>query len=685
MRKRALRKIVGLLEFNLLPEGAAMAFYNAGILILLSGVVLVLFMKTSEGVSRLGRIMTLAGDAAVGIAAAAGMAGRYAGQSYVFFWRLPLGQALFSLRPLSSFFLLMLATVTALAAVFAPSYLEHYHYSAGRMKYHWAFYLVLTVSMMLVVTAGNAVFFMLAWEAMSLSSFFLVMFEHQKPEACKAGWVYFVFMHIGAVCLLVMFAILGKAAGSYDFAAMRSLGTNIAPGMKTAVFILSVFGFGMKAGIFPFYAWMPEAYRAAPADVSAVMSGVMKKTALWGLISILSLAGCFEAWMGWTLLVLGLITGLLGIAFAAVQNNAKRLLAYSSGENIGIISMAAGIWILGASWGNSLLEALGFTAMLVHILNHALFKSLLFLGAGAMQSAVDTVDLDKMGGLLKKMPKTGLAVIAGGIAICGLPPFNGFISEFLMYVSAFYAGTKSSLGNVIFIVAILGGVSMIGALAVFTFTKFIGTSLLGEPRTEYAARAQEPAPGIYVPLYVLAGLTLFIGLFPQAVLLLLTPVFAEVGISGFNTMADSIFPMLGIIQKVVLSLVSIMILLFIVRNRLLAKRTKAAAETWGCGFDRPSARMQYTASSFAEPLTSFAGPLFSPEISEGVQTSLFPAPVVKKITVRDLLLDRLIIPAYRWLAGIFEKFSVIQHGNTHLYVLYIVIALLAALIGSFVL
>lgn len=676
---------IGLLEFKLLPEGAAMVFYNAGILILLSGVLLVLFMKTSESVSRLGRILTIAGDAAVGIAAAAGMAGRYAGQNYVFFWSLPLGQALFSLSPLSSFFLLILALVTMLAAIFAPQYLEHYRYSAGRIKYHWAFFLLLTVSMMFVVTAGNAVFFMLSWEAMSVSSFFLVMFEHQKPEVRKAGWVYFVFMHIGAVCLVVMFAILGKAAGSYNFAEMLSLSTNIPPAMKTAVFILSVFGFGMKAGIFPLYAWMPEAYRAAPADLSAVMSGVMKKTALWGLISILSLAGCFEAWMGWTLLVMGLISGLLGIAFAAVQNNAKRLLAYSSGENVGIISMAAGIWILGASWGNSLLEALGFTAMLVHILNHALFKSLLFLGAGAMQSVVGTVDLDKMGGLLKKMPKTGLAVIAGGIAICGLPPFNGFISEFLIYVSAFYAGTKSTLGNVIFIVAILGGLSMIGALAVFAFSKFIGTSLLGEPRSGDASHAHEVSPSMYAPLYVLAALSLLIGIFPEWILRALEKIFTDVGVSGFDSMMVTLAPMFVIIRKVVLALGIVVAALALFRNRLLSRRRKAIAETWGCGFDRPSARMQYTASSFAEPLTSFAGPLYSPAISEGVQTALFPAPVVKKITVRDLLLDRLIIPAYRWLAGIFEKFSVIQHGNTHLYVLYIVIALLAALIGSFVL
>jgi len=662
-----------------------MVFYNAGILILLSGVLLVLFMKTSESVSRLGRILTITGDAAVCIAAAAGMAGRYAGQNYVFFWSLPLGQALFSLSPLSSFFLLILALVTMLAAIFAPQYLEHYRYSAGRIKYHWAFFLLLTVSMMFVVTAGNAVFFMLSWEAMSVSSFFLVVFQNEKQEARRAGWIYLVFTHVGAACLLVMFAILGKAAGSFDFEAIKAYGTNLSLNLRATVFILALIGFGMKAGIFPFYAWLPEAHPAAPSHVSAVMSGVMIKTAFWGLISVVGFIGAAEPWMAWALVSIGLISGLLGIAFASVQNNAKRLLAYSSVENIGIITIASGIWLLGLSWGNNLLEAIGFSAMLIHILNHSLFKSLMFLGTGALQHASGTLDLDRMGGLIKKMPKTGFAMIAGSLAICGLPPFNGFISEFLIYASVFFGKSGNALGNVIFIVAILGGLSMIGALAVFAFSKFIGTSLLGEPRSGDASHAHEVSPSMYAPLYVLAALSLLIGIFPEWILRALEKIFTDAGVSGFDSMMVTLAPMFVIIRKVVLALGIVVAALALFRNRLLSRRTKATAETWGCGFDRPSARMQYTASSFAEPLTSFAGPLYSPAISEGVQTALFPAPVVKKITVRDLLLDRLIIPAYRWLAGIFEKFSVIQHGNTHLYVLYIVIALLAALIGSFVL
>lgn len=662
-----------------------MVFYNAGILILLSGVLLVLFMKTSESISKLGRIITLLGDVAIGIAAAAGISGSFADQSYVFFWNLPLGQALFSLRPLSSFFVLILATVTALAAIFAPSYLEHYQYSVRRIKYHWTFFLLLTISMMLVVTAGNAAFFMLAWEAMSLTSFLLVIFQYEKQEARTAGWIYLVFTHLGAACLLIMFALLGKSAGSYNFEAIRSHSENFSPTLRATVFILALVGFGMKAGIFPFYAWLPEAHPAAPSHVSAVMSGVMIKTAFWGLITSIGFLGQIDPWMGWTILSIGLISGLLGIAFACVQNNAKRLLAYSSVENIGIISIALGVWLLGASWDNTILEAIGFSAMLIHILNHSLFKTLLFLGTGALQHASGTLDLDKMGGLLKKMPKTGLVLIAGSVAICGLPPFNGFISEFLIYASVFFSKAGNTLGNIIFIIAILGGLSMIGALAVFAFSKFIGVSLLGQPRSQEASHAHEAPPSMYLPLFFLALLSLLIGVFPELVLQALEKIFADVGILGYDEMKVAVLPLLAIIQKVVIAWGVVIIALILFRARFLLRGIKTVPETWGCGFDRPTARMQYTASSFAEPLTSFARPLYSSIITEGVSTKIFPDPVVKKITVRDIVLDRFFVPAYRWLAGVFEKFSVIQHGNTHLYVLYIVIALLAAMIGSFVL
>lgn len=662
-----------------------MVFYSTGLLILIFGSFVILTIRKSSSVHRVAAILTLTSGICIGIAAIMALAGSFRGILYRFTWEIPIGDALFSLSPLSGFFMLIIAGISMLAAMYAPGYLKHYPYTEKRMRYHWFFFLMLVASMILVVTVQNAVLFMIAWEIMSVSSFFLVGFQNEKQESRKAGWIYLVFMHLGAACLLVMFAILGKHAGSYDFDVMKAAAGSFSGGVRTVIFILGMIGFGMKAGFFPLFAWLPEAHPTAPSHVSAVMSGVMIKTAFWGLLLIASFLGTPAPWMGWALIAEGLITGIMGIGFAAVQKNAKRLLAFSSVENVGIITIAAGIWFRGTSLGYVGLQVLGFCAFLLHILNHALFKSLMFLGTGVIQMSAETLDLDRMGGLLKRLPVTGVALVAGAAAISGLPPFNGFISEYLLYFSVFSGGSEFSLTTVFQSVAILGGLSVIGALAVFTFSKFVGTALLGEPRSENAAHAHESTIWMQLPLILLASLCLVIGLFPISVLQFLQPVLNDVGIAGSEFLAASVFPVLGRVQMVAGSLIALCVLLAVFRNRLLAGRQVTSTETWGCGFDRPDSTMQYTATSFAEPLATFAKPLYAPEIEGHVGTNLFPQPVERKISFPDLLLDRTIVPIYRWVSGFFEKFSIIQHGNTHLYVLYIVLALLVALVGSFLL
>ena len=671
-----------------------MMLFGIGIGVLVGGGLLTLVLKKSAGINKLGMASVVAGDAFVLAAAVEGIAGRYAGEVYQFFLPLPVGAVLFSLSPLSSFFLLIIAVVTGLAAVYAPKYLAHYGEMPWRFKAHWLLYNLLAASMMLVVTAQNAVFFMLAWEGMSLSSFFLVLFQNERTKVRRAGWIYLVFTHVGAACLLVMFALLAQVSGSFDFDAMRAAAAGFSPGLKAAIFVLALVGFGMKAGFFPMYVWLPEAHPAAPSHVSAVMSGVMIKTAIYGIVLTLGLLGGgqgTELWMGWTLVVLGLVSGIFGIAFAAVQQNAKRLLAYSSVENIGIIATGLGVWFIGMASSNEVLARLGLMAALLHTVNHALFKSLLFMGAGALQLATETLDLDRMGGLLKKMPRSGLAIIAGAVAISGLPPFNGFVGEFLLYSSVFAQGFGSSLVRAVYVIAILGGLSIIGALAVFTFTKLVGTSLLGEPRTDHAAHAHEVPASMYVPMLVLAGLCLFIGLFPLPVMSALKLVLADSGLADVGEFAAAVVPSPAAMQWIAFALIGLIGVLALVRSRVLSlhkventSRHKVGSTTWDCGYHNPTPRMQYTASSFAQPLASFAQPLYSPHSDGSIGPDLFPAPVTRKISFPDLILDRAIKPMYSWISRAFETFSIIQHGNTHWYVLYIVIALLAVLFWSFV-
>jgi formate hydrogenlyase subunit 3/multisubunit Na+/H+ antiporter MnhD subunit len=282
------------------------------------------------------------------------------------------------------------------------------------------FFNLLLASMLLVVTARNGVLFLVSWEIMSLSSFFLVMFEDEKPGVREAGWTYLVTTHLGTALLLAMFVLLGRNSGSLDFDALSA-----PEAIAGVVFLLGLIGFGTKAGLMPLHVWLPEAHPVAPSYVSAVMSGVMIKMGIYGLLRTLTWLGEPPAWWGWTLLVLGVVSGVLGVLYALAQHDLKRLLAYHSVENIGIIAMALGVGLLGVHYRIPAMAALGFTGGLLHVVNHALFKSLLFLGAGSVLHATGVGDLDRLGGLLKRMPITGTTFLIGAAAICGLPPLNG--------------------------------------------------------------------------------------------------------------------------------------------------------------------------------------------------------------------------------------------------------------------
>ena len=353
-------------------------------------------------------------------------------------WNIPFGSFFIQIDAISAFFLIPILTLSAIVSIYGTEYLFAYR-NKKNLGISWFFYNLLLIGMMLVVAAKNSVLFLIAWEIMSLSSFFLVTFEFEKESVRKAGLIYLVAMHIGTSFLIVFFILLGQHTGSLDFDKISGIPSSLA----NILFLLAIIGFGTKAGFMPLHVWLPYAHPEAPSHVSAIMSGVMIKTGIYGLVRAFTILGTPPAWWCWLLISIGAISGILGILFALAQHDLKRLLAYSSVENIGIITIGLGVGLLGVNINSPTLAVLGFAGGLYHVINHAAFKGLLFLGAGSVLHSSKTVNIELLGGIIKQMPWTAIAFLTGAIAICGLPPFNGFVSEFLIYLGVF----RNDIGN----------------------------------------------------------------------------------------------------------------------------------------------------------------------------------------------------------------------------------------------
>lgn len=596
-------------------------------------------------------------------------------------WSVPLGDFAVRLDALSAFFLVAIFSLCGVAAIYGAEYLQAYrrHKSLGPP---WFFFNVLVAGMVLVVTAQNVVLFLVAWEVMSLASFFLVTFEHEREGVGKAGWTYLVATHLGTAFLLAMFALLGGTFGSMDFAGFGVAGQPTAS-RASVIFILAVVGFGTKAGFMPFHVWLPEAHPAAPSHVSAIMSGVMIKTGIYGLLRTLTFLGPPPAWWGWLLIAIGLVSGVLGVLFALAQHDLKRLLAYHSVENIGIIALGLGTGMLGLSLHSIPMTVLGFGGGLLHVLNHACFKGLLFLGAGAVLHGTGSREIDRLGGLLKHMPWTGWTFFVGAIAISGLPPLNGFVSELLVYLGALEGVRSASTTHLAFLVSVVAGLALIGGLAMACFAKAFGVVFLGEPRSAHAAHSHECGWLMRGPMLALATGCAAIGLLGPLVVLALVPVIAQVA----GAPVDVVRTTIGGPRAVLLTVVgvSIILLMFaaglmVFRQRLLAGRTVSRTVTWDCGYARPTARMQYTASSFAQPLTWFFQIFLRTHTALSPPVDYFPASASLATHTDDVCRERVYVPAFRGVGWVLGKLRWLQHGRVQIYVLYIAVTLLVLLL-----
>ena len=440
-----------------------------------------------------------------------------------FSWSVPYGSFSVGIDPLTSFFLIPIFFLCGLSALYGYGYLESYR-GKKNLGVPWFFVNLLIASMVFVVISRNAVLFLMAWELMSLTSFFLVCFEDEQESVRQAGRTYLIATHIGGAFLFALFILLGQKSGSMDFQSFFGNETQ-SLAFKNVLFFLAVIGFGTKAGFLPIHVWLPEAHPAAPSFVSAIMSGVMVKTGIYGLLRVFSFIGIFPAWWGILLIGLGICAGVYGVLMALSQQDMKRMLAYSTVENIGIITIGLGTGLLGMSLENPVLIVLGLAGALLHVLNHSLFKGLLFLNAGAVLHATGTRQIDLLGGLLKNMPVTGFCFAVGSMAICALPPFNGFIGEFLIYFGAFQGGVSIQNNYSIVLFTLLGGMALIGGLVVALFCKAFGFIFLAEPRSEKAMHPHSIGFCMNFPQLVLAAACLFTGLFSPFVFRSLTPVF----------------------------------------------------------------------------------------------------------------------------------------------------------------
>jgi hydrogenase-4 component B len=570
---------------------------------------------------------------------------------------------------ISSFFLAPIFLISLLGAIYGLDYWKQDEHPDNGRKLRM-FYGLLSACLAVLVLAHNSVTFLFGWEGMALSAFFLVATEDQNPEVRTAGWLYLAASHSATLCLFAMFALLYGLTGSFDLVPLTT--ESISPTAANIVFLLALAGFGLKAGVMPLHFWLPSAHAMAPSHVSALMSGVLIKSGIYGLVRITSLLPQIPLWWGVLLLSLGVVSSVLGVAFALGQHDLKRLLAYHSIENIGIIIIGLALAVLGRTLGHETWVVLGLSGCLLHVWNHSLFKSLLFFSAGSVIHARHTREIDALGGLARAMPWTAGTFLLGAVAICGLPPLNGFVSEFLIYIGLFRTlsiGDDPGLPAAAFAVPAL---AMTGALAVACFVKVFGVVFLGVNRSPELPGVHESPWSMIVPSCVLAAFCVTIGLAPTLLAPLLDRAVAAWTVRPLA--ASSALTEVAPLEK--LSLASVVLWgMLVVGAALLTRRLRAfplvRTETWGCGYTAPTARMQYTASSFAQMLVALFSWALRPTVHRPRLDSLFPATATYESHVPEVVLEGAVSPLFDFLARVFQWCRLVQQGNVQMYLLYI--------------
>ena len=519
------------------------------------------------------------------------------------------GKEHISVDGISALFLSIIAIASVATVLYSRGYVGGYleRYSSTHISLHYTALLLLVVSMMLVVITSGGFSFLFSWELMTIASFILILFEAERQEVRRAALNYLVMMHIGFMFLVAGFVMLYNVTDSANFAAVECYFKVAAP---LPLFMMLFIGFGMKAGLFPMHIWLPEAHPAAPSHVSAIMSGVMIKTGVYGILRLMqAIDNNIDLLynIGLIVLLAGIITGIWGVIFAAMQNDVKRLLAYSSIENIGVILIGLGVAAVGHAAGSNLIGMCGMCGALLHIVNHSLFKTMLFFSAGNIYSRMHTTAMNQMGGLAKHMPVTAILMLCATVAICALPPLNGFVSELLIYIGMFNGVSDGH--EVLYAVGGIIALSLIGGVVVLAFTKLYGIVFLGSPRSHHVAECTEVDNQRIAAMAIPAALILFVGLLPQLAIRPIALVAEAVTGADSSIAVNQFTPMLTSLSCVGIILILVIALLFVMKYRAQLKRKIESGPTWGCGFTAPNTRMQYTGESFSEGLENVGRPL----------------------------------------------------------------------------
>lgn len=620
---------------------------------------------------RLSATLALAVSAAAVAAGAALALADPAGAALTVDWSLPLGRFAVAVDPLSALFLVPVLLVPVLGVVYGHGYLEaDPAWSAAARVRVRVFYGLLTGSLALIVVARDGVLFLLAWEGMALTSFFLVTSDDRDASTRAAGWTYLIATHVGTLALIAYFVLLAVSHGG---TALTPLDPATAPPV-TALFALALVGFGMKAGLMPLHVWLPPAHAAAPTHVSAVLSGVVTKMGIYGLVRTLELLPSPPVGHGLALLVVGAISAIGGLAFALGQSDVKRLLAYSTIENLGVIALGLGLALIGRSLGEPVLVALGLGGALLHVLAHSLMKPLLFYAAGSLIHGAGSRNLERMGGLAKAMPQTAALFAVGAVAICALPPLSGFASELVIYLGAFAAIEAAPAAALVAPV-----LAMTGALALACFVRAFGVAFLGEPRAPLAHPPHEAARTMRVPMFVLVALIAALGLLPWLVTPLVDRATAAVT-PGATPALASLIP-LGWVTGVGAALLALGAVVYFALARHVGKTSDRTAPTWDCGYARSSARVQYTASSFSASLLRYFPWLVRPRDTRPALEGPFPQPARFEREVPDVVLDQLLVPALRRASGRLAAARFMREARLQTYILFVLLALVALFIG----
>jgi formate hydrogenlyase subunit 3/multisubunit Na+/H+ antiporter MnhD subunit len=574
---------------------------------------------------------------------------------------------------LALFFLMLIQIGGIVTSIYGIGYLSHYEQRRS-LKSTIAATVILFFSMQLLIVANHVFLFLVAWEAMALSGYFGIVLEREKEEVQRGSLIFFTATHIGTLFLYLMFLLLHQQTNSWEFSTYAASSTHLL--ILPAIFWFGFIGFGMKAGFMPFHFWLPEAHPVAPSHISAVLSAIMLKTGIYGLIRLLTWIQPHGIFIPSALLIISCVTAILGIWNALSQKDLKRMLAYSSIENIGIIGIALSLMMFGIQYQQPLVIFLGLSGVLFHTVNHFVLKSLLFMSAGTIYHHYHHRNIEQMGGFLKAAPMLGGIVLIGSVAICGLPPFNGFASEFLIYRGLFEVSGSLHAYFPFFMLIAAVALAFVGGLAVVGFSKMFSMISLGTPKTSLQQQFH------FSPLF-LTAFVVVIGLFPQSIISMCVTIFNEL----FSpTQPLSWNSSVGTIQSVGMVAIAVFVVvsfMMIAKRKYLDRRSRRISVPWGCGYNDMTPRMQYSGTSFSNEIVEIAGNVLNVENEIRLPKHSFPMQSRFRTTTKELVLYKIIMPALAGLSWFIDRFKWLQSGKIQIYVTFSIVVLLFYLFLAF--